>query len=78
MATLDEGDERKEITLEPENEIVIEIVCTKTGEVVRTIDITHESKKNAEKIEAGIQRNLNHDEYHTRTAARRKRAKGPR
>jgi len=60
-----------------EQETVIEVVCTKTKEVVRTIDITKHSDRNADKIRSGLERNLNHIEYHTRVVTRVKESREP-
>ena len=44
----------------------VEIVQTKTGEVVQTIEAG--SYRSAERVERGVNINLNHNEYHTRIA----------
>lgn len=41
----------------------IKIIKTDSGDVVETMGA--ESMRSAEKIESGININLNHDEYHT-------------
>lgn len=43
---------------------LIEIVETETDEVVETMEAT--SERTAEKIERGVNINLNHEDYHTR------------
>ena len=52
--------------LQKENNMkyLIEIVETETGEVVETMEAT--SERTAEKIERGVNINLNHEDYHTR------------
>lgn len=41
----------------------IKIIETKSGDVVKTMNV--ENMRSAEKIENGININLNHDEHHT-------------
>jgi hypothetical protein len=47
-----------------ENMLYVEIVNTKTDEVVKRMGPMSERK--AEKVESGASINLNHEEYHTR------------
>lgn len=49
---------------------VIEIVNFASGEVVKEVDITGYSETNADKCERGMNRNLNHEEYFTRTVSK--------
>ena len=54
----------------PENEIeekryyYIEI-AKKGGEVIKRLDVTNQGERSRHKIEAGMNINLNHNEYHT-------------
>ncbi len=50
---------------------VIEIVETDTGLVVKEIDVTAKSDRQREKVDDGLQINLNHDRYFTRLVRRR-------
>lgn len=45
----------------------IEIKSYEGGEVVRRLDVTGKSGKRLDLIEAGLNRNLNHDKYYTFT-----------
>ena len=47
---------------------VIEIVEHATLEVIKTVDVTGKSKRLMDKVDDGINRNLNHEEYFTRIA----------
>lgn len=44
---------------------VIQIIEYKTEDVVKEIDVTGKSQSQIDKIERGLNRNLNHDEYYT-------------
>lgn len=44
----------------------IEIVEFETGKVVESIDVSNKSFKTIERIERGININLNHNSYYTR------------
>lgn len=48
---------------------IVKVINDATGEVVKEID-AGESMRRAEKIERGLQVNLNHEEYSTAIAAR--------
>lgn len=48
----------------------IEIVETSSGDVVHFVDVTDSSPRRVEKIEDGININLDHDNYFTRIAER--------
>lgn len=43
----------------------LEIISYKEKSVVKRLDVTNESERNIERIETGININLNHDEYYT-------------
>jgi hypothetical protein len=45
---------------------VLEVVETATGNVVREIDVSNRGARQTEKIEDGVNRNLNHEAYFTR------------
>ena len=45
---------------------VLEVVETATGNVVHQIDVSNRGPRETEKIEGGMNRNLNHAEFHTR------------
>ncbi len=42
----------------------LEIVNDDTNEVVKRLDVTNQSKRQRELIENGMNRNLNHNDYH--------------
>lgn len=44
----------------------IQIVSTERHEVIKSIDVTGKSKRQIEKIEDGMNINLDHDHYFTR------------
>jgi len=44
---------------------VIEIRKYQGDEVVRAVDVTGKSDRQIDKIESGIMRNMNHEEYYT-------------
>jgi uncharacterized FlaG/YvyC family protein len=46
--------------------VVIEVVDNETGEVVKTIDVTSRSDREVEKIDSGLNINMNHERYFTR------------
>lgn len=46
--------------------MVIEIVDYDTGEVVHRVDVSGKSERAVDKIERGIVRNINTDNYYTR------------
>lgn len=45
--------------------LIIEVIETDTEEVVREIDVTGKGKRHVAKVEAGVNRNLNHERFHT-------------
>ena len=44
----------------------LEVVKSSTEEVVKSIDVTDSSDRYIEKMEIGLNINLNHDQYYTR------------
>ena len=44
----------------------IEIVSYKTGKSVKTFDVSDKSERQIDKIDSGININLNHDKFYTR------------
>lgn len=54
------------MTEEKKPKTVLEVVEYETNEVVETIDLTKHSPRNRDKIERGMNINLNHAEYFTR------------
>lgn len=55
---------------------VLEVVETATNKVVREIDVTDHGARATEKIESGVNRNLNHEAFHTRLVPPLPREKG--
>jgi len=45
----------------------IEIIHTQSGIVTHRINATDKSERSIERVEAGVNINLNHDKYHTDT-----------
>lgn len=43
----------------------IEIIKSASGEVIQRLDITDVSERSADRMESGVNINLNHKEYHT-------------
>lgn len=43
----------------------IQIIETASGKVVSRVDVTGSSERTIERIESGMNINLNHDQYHT-------------
>lgn len=45
---------------------VVEIVEYATNEVVKRVDVSEQGRRNAERVEAGMNRNLDHERFFTR------------
>ena len=45
---------------------VVEIVETATNKVVKVVDVSEQGRRNAERVEAGMNRNLDHVRFYTR------------
>lgn len=43
----------------------VEIIETATGKVVDRIDVSERDERGIDKVERGVNINLNHEEYHT-------------
>jgi hypothetical protein len=44
---------------------VIQVISYESGEIVHEVDVTGRSERNVDRVESGINRNLNHDQYYT-------------
>ena len=45
---------------------VIEIVSFKDGKVIHSLDVTERTESAIDRIDSGMNRNFNHNEYYTR------------
>lgn len=50
----------------------IEVVETATKKVVRRVEVTRHGERARDRIDSGMNINLNHSEYHTRVVRERK------
>jgi hypothetical protein len=54
---------RSEVMMEKR---IVEIVETATGKVVKTVDVSGHGSRGVEKVEDGMNRNLDHERFFTR------------
>ena len=47
---------------------VIQIIESKTGNIIHEVDVTGYNERAIDRIESGMNTNLNHDQYHTNEA----------